>query len=182
MYASPIVLIFSRPCCSASRSNTLNSSSSIVTSFSGDVVDDSFVNPTMSANSTVTASKRSTITSAPSLRRSAIGAGSTFKSSRSEVAFSSCSSFVRCFTRSSRCSLCCWIVSAIALNAWPSWPTSSRESTLGGVRAEKSFSVNFFTVCESASTDRVSSVPTPIATSSASAITPSAIFNASSPA
>ena len=73
MYASPIVLIFSRPCCSASLSNELNSSFSIVTRASGLVRCAISVKPTMSANSTVTASKRSTIRLSPVFRRSAIG-------------------------------------------------------------------------------------------------------------
>ena len=75
MYASPIVLIFSTPCLAASASHRANTPSSSATISDGARRSASGVKPTMSANSTVTASWASAITPSSRFRRSATGGG-----------------------------------------------------------------------------------------------------------
>ncbi|MNT61355.1 hypothetical protein D3C72_1989960 [compost metagenome] len=91
MYASPIVLIFSSPRLSAILSKSANISLSTATSLSGLRPGEKRVNCTRSANNTETASNLSAMTSGGlaamrserSFSRSAMGDGSTLRSSRS---------------------------------------------------------------------------------------------------
>ena len=98
MYASPIVLIFSRPYFSASASNDENTLFSIAKIWFGDRPSARVVKFTMSANITVTSAKPSAIVPSSILRRSATGPGRMLSSSRSERSCSACRS--RCASSS----------------------------------------------------------------------------------
>ena len=81
-----MVLIFSRPWRCARSSNALKTSSRTPTTRSGGVRSAKGVKSTTSANSTVTSSWASAMRPSWRFSRSAIDAGSTLRSSRSELA------------------------------------------------------------------------------------------------